>query len=131
MALEAMIKYGVQRIAQAFRDYAAAHGWGPEDYQVYIRLKLQWGRIYVLVVAKSFPAPDEDTAWLSVWDFLQAKLKDEPALIDAINLDVRTFDQVKAGGLYTISPKFVEINDLLVSGPVEDPYGPSPFSAQS
>jgi hypothetical protein len=131
MALEAMIKYGLQRLAQAFRDYAPAQGWGPEDYQVYVRLKLLWGRIHVILVAKALPDSDEKKAWLSVWNFLQAKLKDEPDLIATLNLDVRTFEQVKAGGWYALSPKFVEIKDLLISGPVEDPYGPSPFAARS
>ena len=131
MALEATLKYGVQRIAQTLRDYAAAHGWSDGDYKVFVRLNMDWNRIHVLLVAKAFPRNDTKNAWLSVWAFLQDRLKDEPALVDCLNLVVRTFDQVTEGGRYAIGPKYVEINDLLRTGPIEDSHESLPFSTRS
>jgi hypothetical protein len=128
MALETTVKYGLQRLAQVFQDYAFFHGWRDDCYKVYVRLKPLWGRILVLLVAKTFPEKDGKAAWMSVWNHLQRELKDEPALLESIDFSVLTFDQVAEGGAYAIPRTYVELDDVLQSGPLPEWDEPSPFA---
>ena len=116
MALPATLRHAVQRLAQVFQDYATTQGWRPDGYRVFVRLKPKWGRIHIILVAKSFPGKGPGDQWLSVRDFLEEKLRDEPGLLESLNLSLRTFDQVAEGGIYAIGPPFMDIQDLLTSG---------------
>jgi hypothetical protein len=113
------MKYGLRRIAQALHEYAADQGWRADDYRVLVRLNEAWGRIHVVLVAKAFPQPSLEDAWHGVIDYLEDKLRDEPALFESISLTLRTFDQVEEGGVYAISPRYVDINDLFAGSPIE------------
>jgi len=124
MALEATMKYGLKRIAEALRAYAADQGWEPGDYRVYVHLRPDLPRFLVILVARVFRAPEP---WFDVLEFLHKKLRDEPVLARSISLSVRTFEQVAEGGIYTITPSFVEINELL-AGELVAEASSSPFS---
>src|SRR5712691_5032182 len=99
MAIEAAMKQAVRRIARALRAYASAQGWQPDDYRIFLRLNELWGQIHAIVVAKAFPGKDMEEGWLSVIEFLEKELKDDPPLLVAFHLVVHTFDQVAEGGL--------------------------------
>src|SRR4051812_21877306 len=99
MALETAVNRAVKRVVQVFRDYARAQGWGPGDYELYLRLNEDWGRIHVLLVARDYPGRYIEERWLSVVDFVDQALHDDPGLANAITLTLRTYDEVAKGGI--------------------------------
>jgi hypothetical protein len=116
MALEATLKYAVRRIAQVFRDYGIAQGWTQDDYQLFVHLNPDWGRIHLVLVVRAWPENVKEDPWFAIVDYLEGRLKDDPALFNAINLVVQTRDQVAEGGIYRIGPQYTEVEDLLASG---------------
>ncbi len=111
------MRRAVRRIAQAFRDFAASQGWGPDDYRLLFSVNEDWGQVQVIFVAAAFPGSDEDERWMKVYEFVEKNLKDEPSLWNALHFTLRTFDQLAEGGLYSIAPGFVDVEDILVGGP--------------
>jgi hypothetical protein len=118
MALEAAMRQAVRRVAQSFHRYAESQGWTKDDYQVWVEPNPEWGRLHVILVARAFPGRFIEDHWLSVIDFLDKDLKDEPELLEALNLTLRTFDQVKEGGIYSLSPNYFNVDDLVAGGAV-------------
>lgn len=116
MAIQAAMIYAVQHVVEAFQKYAGTQGWGPGDYRMFVRASEEWGHIHVILVAKAFPGKSKHDQWLSVLDFIERELKDEPALRAGFHLTLRTFDQVKEGGLYSIGPDFVDVDLFLRYG---------------
>jgi hypothetical protein len=106
------MRAGVRRLVAAFRAYAAAQGWTPSDYRLFIETNHQWGRIHAILVARSFPGETIDEHWNSVVDFLDEELKDDPNLRESLNLVLRTFDELEEGGIYRISSGYVEVDEL-------------------
>jgi hypothetical protein len=113
MAVEATLKGAVRRVIQSFRRYAQAQGWAKGDYRILVETNPDWGRIHVILVARDFPGHNPEDGWLSVIDFIDEDLKDEPELGESINLTLRTFDQVEQGGIYSLSPEYVDADDLV------------------
>ena len=113
MAVEATLKGPVRRVAQTFRRYALRQGWGKDEFRILIETNAEWGRIHVILLAREFPGHDVEEAWFSVVDFVDDDLKDEPDLRTAINLVLRTFEQVDEGGLYSLSPEYVDADEIL------------------
>ncbi len=117
MAIDSRMIPAVRRVVQAFRRFAQKQGWARDDYRILVDTNPDWGRIHVLFLAKSFPngAVDHGDDWLTVFDFVEKDLeKDAPDLVDAINLVLRTFDQVNEGGLYSISPEYIDLDEMLI-----------------
>jgi hypothetical protein len=102
----------MQRLALAFRAYAAKQGWQPEDYRVLVYFNEEWGAIHLLLVAKEFPRKDWYERWEHVFSFLEKNLTDEPDLRRALHLVLHTFDEVAEGGLYAIGPEYEDINEF-------------------
>lgn len=112
MAVEATLKPFVRRIARSLRKYASTQGWGRDDYRLYFETSELWGRIRIVIVARNYLDNDEFERWNSVMKFLRKDTADDPELIHAINLVVWTFDQLKEGGIYRVSPEYEDADDL-------------------
>ncbi len=106
------MKNAVGRIAVAFHQYATKQGWKADDYRILVEVKPEWGRIHVVFVAREFPGTHPEDQWLSVIEFLDATLADSPELLESLNLTLRTFDQVQQGGLYSLSPDYIDVDEL-------------------
>lgn len=115
MAVERNLKLGVRLVVEALRRYAAAQGWSTADYRVLIETNAEWGRIHAILVARSFPGETLDDQWASVIDFLDEELKEEPGLMESLNLVLRTFDEVDEGGIYAIPPSYDDAEGLIAS----------------
>jgi hypothetical protein len=109
MAVEAEIRRSVRPVIQALRDYAAAQGWGPDDYRIYLRPNLDWGYIKIILVAKAFPSQDRHDNFEAVTDFLEKRLKDGYPFRTGVVL--RTFDEVQ-DGFYSIPSTYYDADDL-------------------
>jgi hypothetical protein len=107
----------IRRVARAFRNYARKQGWAPGDYRVFMNVSEEWGQLYLILVAKSFPIADDFEQWYDVLKFVQNDLKDEPQFRKAIHLVLHTFAQVEQGGTHSIRRGFEDIDDLLPSTP--------------
>jgi hypothetical protein len=121
MAIETPLRYSLRRLTEAFRRYALTQHWGPDDYQVFVRLNLDWGAIHLILVAKEFRSPDGGDPWASVDRFLEDDLKDDRALYESLRLVLHTYDQVKEGGLYGIPRSYEDIKYLLNGGLASPP----------
>ena len=117
MAIETAVRYSLRRLNEAFEHYATTQHWRPDDYQVFVRLNLDWGAIHLILVAKAFPAANGEDPWLAVRQFLEQELKDDRALFEALHVVLETFDQVKEGGLDRIPRSYEDIRYLLHSAP--------------
>jgi hypothetical protein len=115
MALEPTMKYAVRRIAEAFRAYAAAQEWRHDEYRILVEVNKDWGRIHVVFVAPRFQGVHPEDNWRSVIEFLDSFLINEPKLLESMNLTLRTFDQVQRGGLYSLSPNYVDADELIAT----------------
>jgi hypothetical protein len=116
MASQAVMRYAVKRVAQAFRSYASAQGWGPDEYRIFLSVNEDWGQIHVIFVAKAFPKKRAHDQWLDVLNFVEKELKDDKALVEALHLVLRTFDEVEEGGLNGIPRNYEDVDDLVPPG---------------
>ncbi|CAN5853996.1 hypothetical protein BH23PLA1_BH23PLA1_29200 [soil metagenome] len=114
MAIEAAMKPAVRRVAQVFKKYAVSEGWRQGDYRILVDVNPDWGRIHVIFVARDFPGRDIEDSWISMLDFIDRELKVEPDLAEAINLSLRTFDEVDQGGIYELPPSYVDADELSI-----------------
>jgi hypothetical protein len=117
MVIETTLKYCLRRLTEAFRHFASTRHWGPEDYQVFVRLNLDWGAIHLILVARAFPATDGENPWLTVHQFLEHEFKDDRPLFESLHFVVRTYDQVEEGGTNGIPHSYEDLNDLVVARP--------------
>lgn len=117
MAGQDSVRQAVRRLDAAVRSFAARHGWGPGDYRAYVQVNETWGYIHLLLAAKAFPGKTPEEQWLAVLDHLDAELKDDRLLFDALHLTLRTFDQIAEGGLYAVGEQFVPIGELVAPAP--------------
>jgi hypothetical protein len=114
MALEPALRRTVEWIAQAFREYAADHNWDRRGYRILVRVNPDWGRVHVILAAKEFPGGSPQEQWSSVMDYLAEKFKDsDPQLTNSVSLTLMSFDEIEQGGIYALSPQFVDVDDLL------------------
>ncbi len=129
MALEPALRQTLEWVAQAFRDYAETQGWGEGDYRVFVRINPDWGQVHVVLAAKDFPGVTPLKQWSSVMDFLDERFRavDDPRAVKSVSLTLRTFDQIEENGVSTLSPQFVDVEDVLGRRTV----GPSAGSAFS
>lgn len=117
MALESEVRRTIRWITQAFDQFAADQGWSRGDYQVLVRINQDWGRVHLILAAKDFTGQTDQEKWQKVMDYLAEKFKQkEPSLLQSISLTIRSFDQIEQGGLYSISPQFVDVHDYFVGG---------------
>jgi hypothetical protein len=117
MALEPEVRQAIRWVARAFGQFAADQGWKPGDYQVFVHINQDWGRVHVLLAATDFPGNTHLEKWQYVMDYLKRHFgKEEPLLLQALGLTLRTFDQIEEGGIYSIAPQFVDVRDYYVGG---------------
>lgn len=99
-----------RKIANALMAYAQKHGWGHQDYEVWMRPNLEWGRIHVVLVARAFQGRDRFESYSEVREFLEHELKDDPELVDAIGLVLKDPQQAAEGGIFGIGPDYELVN---------------------
>ena len=116
MAVEITMIRAARRIATALAQYASDHGLGRNDYEIYFWFNVDWDRINVIFVAKDFPGTSYYDKWLAVDEHLGRALHDDPSLVRAITMSIRTIDEVNQGGLYAISRDFIESRELFDGG---------------
>ncbi len=117
MALTAEVRQTIRWVTRAFGRFAADQGWKPGEYQVFIHINEDWGKVHVLLAAKDFPGQTELEKWQYVMHYLERHFgEEEPWLLKALGLILRTFDQIEEGGIYSISPQFVDVRDYFVGG---------------
>lgn len=109
------MKNAVGKIAGAIRRYAAEQQWSQDDFKIFVEVNSDWGRIHAIFVARQFPGQYPEDQWLSVINSLELSLKNEPELLDSMNLTLRTFDEVDQGGLYSLSPEYVDVDELIAN----------------
>jgi hypothetical protein len=112
MAIEATVKRAVRRVIRAFEDYAATQGWGPGDYEIYVRPNLDWNAIHAVLAARAFPSSDYHQNYDAIHDFVKERLKDEPFLRDALGFALVTIDDLDNTGLGGIRSKYLTAEDL-------------------
>lgn len=95
-------------IAPALDRFARSKGWDRRDYAIYYRSNFDWGRIHILFVAEGFNDLDDHAATNEVWAFLMRELRDEPEVLKATGLVVRSMKKVAEGGLYAIAPTYTK-----------------------
>lgn len=95
-------------IAPALDRFAREKGWDRQDYAIYYRSSPNWWRTYVLFVAEGFNDQDDYAITNEVWAFLKNELRDEPEVLEATSLLVRSMKKVREGGLYAIAPVYTK-----------------------
>ncbi len=117
MALEAAVRQTIRWVTRAFGQFAADQGWKPGDYQVFVDINEDWGKVHVILAARDFPGQTHREKWQYVMDYLLRNFgEEEPLLLQALGLILRTFDQIEEGGIYSINPQFVDVHDYYVGG---------------
>ena len=116
MAGQGAVKNALRRLDAAMRSFASAHGWGPDDYRVYVHVNESWAYLLLIVTARSFPGDDRHAQWELVLDHLEAALPRRESPFISLSLNLRTFDQVAEGGMYAIRDPFTPIEEWV--GPV-------------
>jgi hypothetical protein len=94
------------RIHEILGEYAASQGWSPDDWNLYSWVNKDWGNLHVIFVSKGFNNADYYNHYDSVMNYLTEKLSDDPDLLGAIGLVIRTPDQVQEGGIYAIGEEY-------------------------
>ena len=119
MARQNTLRQILVRIHQAVRELAAANGWQPEDYQLYVRVHegTLVSSIHLMIEARAFPGADDQEKWERVLDFLERKLKDLPELRGVLHLVIRTFDESANEGARLIRDSYTPIEELIASVP--------------
>ncbi len=126
MALEPAVRQAVQRIVQAFRDYATQQGWDRGDYRMWVRVNADWGRIHIILAAKAVLGGPTHDRWRSAKDHLVATFQDDdPDLARSVSLTLFTLDEIEQGGPHALSPQFVDADELLAGGPIESSLWPA------
>ena len=110
MAVDALAKKVVRRLKKAVHAYACQRGWTDNDYQLYIRLNLDWLNVHLVIVGKDFPGRRPHDRWLRVRELLKSELADEPHIRDALSLSLLTFEEMEEQG--SLGSEFVEAQDL-------------------
>ncbi len=108
MALEREVKNGVRKVVQALHEFARQHtppwrfardkDFSLGDYYIDVVVNVDWLRIYVTFVAKGFKNKDGYERFEEVQNYLREKLRDDPALLQSINLVVKDPEQYLAEG---------------------------------
>jgi hypothetical protein len=115
MALSPTLRSALTRISTALNDFASQRGWKPGEYKVLIHVSQKWGRIRVFFIVKDFEGLSEQDMWAQVWDHLEKTLESGPDLVYSVGLSVRSWDQVKQGGMYSIPLGYVDEEELLTT----------------
>lgn len=102
-------------IAPALDRFARAKGWDRRDYAIYYLSNFDWGRIHILFVAKGFDDQDDYAITNEVWAYLKDELRDEPEVLKATGLVVRSMKKVAEGGLYAIAPTYTKYRPVVLT----------------
>ncbi|MDX2039217.1 MAG: hypothetical protein SFX72_21400 [Isosphaeraceae bacterium] len=129
MALDPLIESTTTWISELIADYAAARGWKPgTDYRLFAEPVCRWGNVAFILLVREIDESRSREIFLDLWRIQREKRALEPELdLAETNLLVRSFEQVKEGGSYSIHPGYREVtlDTPLPSAPVA-PAGVSP-----
>ena len=110
MAINALEKKVVRRLKKAVQAYARHRGWSDDDYQLYLRLNLDWLSVHMIIVGKDFPGRGPHGRSQLVREFLKNELADEPNIRDALGLSLLTFEELEDEA--PLGSEFVDVQDL-------------------
>jgi hypothetical protein len=115
MAISQSMKRAVRRIADALGVYARRRGWWPLDFRLYFRVNEAWGKIHITFYAYEFEGQETFESYQSVMNYLRTRLDDDPELLSALGLVVRSFKNLDGRGLHAIEShsRLVRPRDLL------------------
>jgi hypothetical protein len=119
MAHEANLREIAESVDRAFKEHADATGWPSQQYRIYLKYNPEWNYIHIIVAADQFPGGGEirDQARATA-KFMDEKLDDILKNVSDMRLTLRTFSQIDEGGIYAISPEFIDVKDILAGHPV-------------
>lgn len=117
MADDRLMRPALRHFAQLLSEYARSRGWKPDQYKLYFLADADWGRVIIIVVGPFAPDDEEHEEerfkqWEEIVEFLQERLHDEPSLLHAYNLVLRTPEEVEEGGIYSIGRNYIEAQEL-------------------
>lgn len=108
MALERELKIAVRKVVQALHEFARQQNppwrfardkdFSQGDYYIDVVVNVDWFRIYVIFVAKGFRNRDGYERFEEVQNYLREKFRDDPGLLQSINLVVKDSDQYLSEG---------------------------------
>lgn len=115
MGLSPNMKMAVRRVADVLGAYARLQGWWPQDFRLYYRADEKWGKIHFIFVSDGFEGRDETESYRSIMDYVSVRIHDDPDLVDALGLVLRSFNKMREGGIYSIgqSYSFIRPRDLV------------------
>lgn len=106
MAAHSTVKQAAHRIAELVRAYAAEKQWSDTDYEIYMRSR-PGGILHLIVVALAGKLKGGGSTWMDYYDlskYLEQHV--EPDLQKNLRISIRSFDQVKEGGIYAINSDY-------------------------
>jgi hypothetical protein len=113
MALSTTLRSALTRISKALNEFASDKEWTAGDFKILFTVSQRWGRIRVFLIVKEFGGLSEQEMWVQVYDYLEKSLSSGPDIGYSIGLSVRSWDQVKQGGMYSIPDSYVDEEELL------------------
>ena len=98
MDSEPSLKVAARKLAGVLHRYAASRGWhyapygdfSRGDYYIDILANVEWSRFDVTLVAKALGEHGSFDEFNKVQDWIEANLKDDPALAEAVDIVVRS-----------------------------------------
>jgi len=115
MGLSPNMKRAVRRVADVLGAFARGSGWWPLDFRLYYRANEEWGRINFVFASDGFAKNDYIKNHRHIMAYLKDRLQDEPDLVDALNLSLRSMKELTEGGIYSVdrSYSFIRPRDLI------------------
>lgn len=117
MDIEPALKYGVDRIRDAFHKFPRMKGWAPEDYRIFMVVDEKWGMYSVQFLSRAYGNYTDSTDFRyydELLDFLEAEFKDDPDLFDALNISLAGLEG------YTYFARYPEYGPSVI--PIDDAY---------
>ena len=116
MSKTMLTRMAVRRIAQALHEFAQEQGWKPAEYQIFFRIREEWGRITMIFIIKGYNGMSEREMWGRIHDRLERSLIAGTDIGFSFGLSVRSQEQVDQGGMYAVPDGYLEEEIVLCSG---------------
>src|SRR4030088_2918376 len=111
MGYEPILRRVAEEIAKAFGEFSRTHGWPESKYRLYLHFNEDWNTAHVIVVADKFGKGEIRDQARKVSEFLASHELKLLKHINSLNITLRTSAQIKEGGIYSIGPEFVALEE--------------------
>ena len=108
----------MQQLARALDEYAESQKWRTDEYQIFMRIDPEWELIQVVFISEHFAGEVTREHWPAITRHLDRKLPNIMGSAMSINLTLRTPQQIEEGGIYGLGHDFIDVREILASGPV-------------